>query len=525
MEFDYVIVGGGSSGCVMAGRLSKDTSCRVALLEAGVRDTSPLVHVPAGIIGTVPTHYLNWAFETVPQTNLNGRRGYQPRGRVMGGSSAINAMIYTRGHPSDYDEWNCPGWSWEDVLPWFKYAESNERGADEFHGVGGPLNVADLRTPNPVANLFVQAAIAAGYRDCRDFNAADQEGVGLYQVTQKNGQRMSAAKAYVTPYLNRANLSVMTQARTTRILFEGKKAVGVEFIRGGRIQRVLAKREVIVSAGAFQSPQLLLLSGIGPGKDLHRHGIPLVHDSPEVGRNLQDHLDHVLLHASPSPELVSLSLGGAVRIAGSLLKYLRFRRGLLTTNYAEAGGFIKSDTAQAKPDLQLHFTVAYVDDHSRRLHYGPGMSLHVCLLRPQSRGTVTLESVDPLAPPRIDPNYLSAPEDMNALVRGFHIARRIMDNPIFDPVRGRNLFPLASLSDDAIRADIRNRADTIYHPVGTCRMGADRESVVDPYLRVRGVSGLRVVDASIMPNLIGGNTNAPSVMIGERAADYIRSGK
>ena len=522
MEVDYVIVGGGSSGCVVAGRLSEDATCKVALIEAGGSDSSPCIHVPAGLIGTVPTHYLNWAFATVPQVNLNGRCGYQPRGRVLGGSSSINAMIYTRGHPSDYDEWNCPGWTWQDVLPWFKHAENNERGADDFHGSGGPLNVADLRSPNRVADLFVQAAVAAGFRSTKDFNDAEQEGVGFYQVTQKDGQRWSAAKAYLTPHLNRANLNVLTRAHATRILFEGKRAVGVEFHRAGQLEQIRVRREVIVSAGAFKSPQLLLLSGIGPAAQLQHKGIAVVHDSPQVGHNLQDHLDHVLLHASSSRDLVSISLGGIARITGSLIDYLRFGRGLMTTNYAEAGGFIKSDAALAKPDLQLHFTVAYVDDHSRRLHYGPGMSLHVCQLRPQSRGTVTLESLDPFASPRIDPNFLSASEDMDTLVKGFHIARRIMDSTILDPVRGKNLYPLKDHSIETIRADIRNRADTIYHPVGTCRMGIDKEAVVDPHLRVHGISGLRVVDASIMPNLIGGNTNAPSVMIGERAADFIR---
>ncbi|MFA7270401.1 MAG: GMC family oxidoreductase N-terminal domain-containing protein [Sterolibacterium sp.] len=525
MEFDYVVVGGGSSGCVVAGRLSEDPACRVALLEAGGNDTSPFIHVPAGMIATVPTHYLNWALATVPQANLNGRCGYQPRGRVLGGSSSINAMIYTRGHSADYDAWNCPGWGWQDVLPWFKHAENNERGADEFHGVGGPLNVADLKSPNPVARLFVQAAVAEGFHACRDFNAAGQEGVGFYQVTQKDGQRMSAAKAYLTRHLGRPNLAVLTRARASRILFEGRRAVGVEFHRAGRVERMRARREIIVSAGAFHSPQLLLLSGIGSAAELQRFGIAVVHDLPEVGRNLQDHLDLVLLHASPSPDLVALSLGGAVRTACALAEYWRFRRGQLTTNYAEAGGFIKSDAAQAIPDLQLHFTVAFVDDHSRRLHYGAGMSLHVCQLRPHSRGTVTLESIDPFASPRIDPNYLSVPADMEALVKGFHIARRIMDNPILDAVRGRNLYPLDEPSDENVRADIRRRADTIYHPVGTCRMGSDKTAVVDPVLRVRGVLGLRVADASIMPNLIGGNTNAPCVMIGERAADFIRSGQ
>ncbi len=528
--FDYIIVGGGSSGCVLAGLLSADPLCTVALLEAGGTDRSPFIHVPAGIIGTVPTSYLNWAFSTTPQPQLNGRCGYQPRGRVLGGSSSINAMIYTRGHPSDYDNWDCPGWRWADVLPWFKRCEHNERGADAYHGIDGPLNVADLRSANPVAAAFVRAARAAGHAANSDFNGANQEGVGFYQVTQRDGRRMSAAKAYLTPHLGRPNLAVITQARAHRVLFEGRRAAGVQFQRGawlagsrGKPQVLRARREVILCAGAFQSPQLLLLSGVGPAAELRSHGIEVVQEAPDVGRNLQDHLDHVLLHASPSRELIALSLGGALRLLRAVRPYRRSGRGLLTTNYAEAGGFVRSDAAQTIPDLQLHFTVAYVDDHSRRLHYGAGMSLHVCLLRPASRGMVTLANANPLTPPRIDPAYLSAPQDLDTLVKGFRIARRIMDNSALAAARGRNLYPIDAGDEAAIRADIRARADTIYHPVGTCRMGTDATAVLDLQLRVRGVEALRVIDASIMPRLIGGNTNAPCIMLAAKAADLIRS--
>ncbi|MBI4998963.1 MAG: GMC family oxidoreductase N-terminal domain-containing protein, partial [Rhodocyclales bacterium] len=442
------------------------------------------------------------------------------RGRVLGGSSAINAMIYTRGVPQDYDGWEVPGWSWREVLPYFKRAENNERGADDWHGVGGPLNVADLRSPNPVARRFVEAAQACGYPRNDDFNGAMQEGIGFYQVTQKDGRRCSAARAYLH---GQDNLAVVTDAQATRVLFEGRRAVGVEFQRDGRRAVVRARREVVVSAGAFQSPQLLMLSGIGPGAALHSLGISVRHDSPQVGRNLQDHLDYVALYASRSLDLIGISLGGALKVAGEAVRYLATRRGMLTTNYAEAGGFLKTDPALALPDIQMHFVIGLVDDHARKWRFGHGMSLHVCQLRPASRGEVTLASADPLARPRIDPRFLSAPGDLAALVKGVRIARRIMAGDALAPVREAELQAPRDDSDAALAEAIRARADTIYHPAGTCRMGIDAASVVDAELCVRGVAGLRVADASIMPRLIAGNTNAPWVMIGEKAASLIRS--
>ncbi len=519
-EFDYVVVGAGSAGCAVAGRLAEDKGVTVALLEAGPRDWSPFVHVPAGVIATVPTHHCNWAFKTEPQAALDGRRGYQPRGRVLGGSSAINAMIYTRGVPQDYDAWAVPGWSWDEVLPYFKRAEHNERGADDWHGVGGPLNVADLRSPNRVPQMFVDAALACGYPRNDDFNGSTQEGVGFYQVTQKDGRRWSAARAYLH---GQGNLAVLTDAHATRVLFEGNRATGVEIRRGGGRQVLRARREVILSAGAFQSPQLLMLSGIGPAATLRSLGIPVLRDCPAVGQNLQDHVDYVALYGSRSRDLVGISLGGAAKVAGEAVRYLATRNGMLSTNYAEAGGFLKTDPGLSQPDIQLHFVIGLVDDHARNWRLGHGMSLHVCPLRPASRGEVTLASADPLARPRIDPRFLSAPGDMATLLKGVRIARRIMAGAALAPVRDAEINAPRDDGDDALADAIRARADTIYHPVGTCRMGTDGASVVDPELRVRGVAGLRIADASIMPRLIAGNTSAPCVMIGEKAADLIRS--
>ena len=518
-EFDYVVVGGGSAGCAVAGRLAEDDGVTVALLEAGPRDWSPAVHIPAGVVATVPTHHCNWAFKTEPQAAFGGRRGYQPRGRVLGGSSAINAMIYTRGVPQDYDDWQVPGWSWADVLPWFKRAENNHRIADERHGVGGPLDVADLRSPNPVSHMFIEAALACGFPRNDDFNGPSQEGVGFYQVTQKDGRRRSAASAYLR---SQPNLAVFTDAHATRVLFEGSRAAGIEFRRIGHRQIVRARREIVLSAGAFQSPQLLMLSGIGPAAALQPLGIPVLHDCPEVGQNLQDHLDYVALYASRSRDLVGISPGGALKIAGEAVRYLATHKGMLSTNYAEAGGFLKTDPALELPDIQLHFVIGLVDDHARKWRFGHGMSLHVCQLRPASRGEVTLRSADPLASPRIDPRFLSAPEDLPTLVKGVRIARRIMAGAALAPVRDGEIKAPRDDSDEALAEAIRARADTIYHPVGTCRMGTDSASVVDAELRVRGVTGLRVADASIMPRLIGGNTSAACMMIGERAADLLR---
>lgn len=522
--YDYIIIGGGSAGCVLANRLSADPAIKVCLLEAGRPDKSLFIHIPAGTAVILPTRYNNWAFETEPQPGLGGRRGYVPRGKTLGGSSSINAMIYMRGHRSDYDHWAAlgnEGWSYADVLPYFKRSEHNERGADDYHGVGGPLNVADLRSPHAASHAFVEAGAQAGFLRTPDFNGAQQEGVGLYQVTQKNGERCSAAKAYLMPVLHRPNLTVITQAHATRILFQGKRAVGVIYHKGGKSHELQVGREVLLSAGALQSPQLLMLSGVGPRDELNRHGIPVVHELPGVGHNLHDHIDYVMCFRSVSKELVGFSLAGGVRLLRAIGEYRRQRTGLLTTNYAEAGGFLKTHESLEAPDVQLHFVVGIVDDHSRKMHLGHGYSCHVCVLRPNSRGRLRLHSADPLSAPSIDPNFFGDEEDLEVMVRGYKLMREIMNAPALAGYRGKDIYTANARSDEEIRQAVRARADTVYHPVGTCRMGSDPMAVVDHQLRVHGLTGVRVVDASIMPTVIGGNTNAPVIMIGEKAADMI----
>jgi choline dehydrogenase-like flavoprotein len=524
---DYVIVGGGSAGCVLAARLSEDPQVQVALLEAGPPDTSVLIHCPAGLALLAKNGQANWGFETVPQGGLNGRRGYQPRGKVLGGSSSVNAMIYARGHRADYDRWAAEGnagWSFDDVLPYFKKAEHNERGADAFHGADGPLNVMDLRSPNRFASVFVEAAKQAGFPENRDFNGPEQEGVGLYQVTHKNGERHSAAKAYLTPNLHRPNLHVVTGAHAKRVILEGRRAVAVSYRQDGRDLELRAGREVLLSAGALLSPQLLMLSGIGPAEQLREHGLAVAHHLPGVGQNLHDHVDVVQVVDAPHlTDLFGLSLPGLVNAVRGIVEWRNHRSGMLTTNFAEAGGFIRSAPDEPLPDLQLHFVIGKLVNHGRKTVLGHGYSCHVCLLRPTSRGALTLASADPMAPPRIDPNFLADRDDVQRLVRGFKLMRNILGQPALAGLRGRELASSAKARDDAsIESFIRDHADTIYHPVGTCRMGSGAMDVVDAQLRVRGIEALRVVDASVMPSIVGGNTNAPVIMIGEKAADLIR---
>jgi len=525
--FDFVVVGGGSGGCAVAGRLSEDLKTSVALLEAGGTGDNWVVTTPGALALMVPSKLNNWAFDTVPQAGLQGRIGYQPRGKGLGGSSAINAMVYIRGHRSDYDQWASlgnAGWSYADVLPYFKRSEDNADFDGEYHGKGGPLAVNKLRTDNPVQQTFLQAAREAQFRIREDFNAEDHEGLGVYQVTQRNGERWSAARAYVHPHMaTRANLRVETHAQTTRILLEGKRAVGVEYRQGEATRQMRARREVILSSGAFQTPQLLLLSGVGDSAALARHGIATTHHLPGVGQNLQDHPDFIFAYRSNSPYFTGMSFRGIAHQLRAIMQYRRERRGPMTSNFAECGGFLKTSPDLDIPDIQLHFGMAIVDDHGRKRRWGRGFSCHVCLLRPKSRGSVALSSADPVAAPAIDPNFLGHVDDLEAMVAGYKTTRRLMETPALRALQKKEMFTADIETDDDIRALLRARVDTVYHPVGTARMGTDPLAVVDPKLRVHGLEGLRIVDASVMPTLIGGNTNAPTIMIGEKAADMIKA--
>lgn len=523
-EFDYLVVGGGSAGCVLAARLSEDPRNSVCLLEAGGPDTSPLVHAPFGIAAMVPTRHNNWAFHTVPQPGLNGRRGYQPRGRTLGGSSSINAMVYIRGHASDYDDWaaaGCAGWSWEDVLPVFKAGEDNARGADAYHGTGGPLHVSDQVSHSGANEAFLAAAAQAGVHANPDFNGATQDGAGLYQVTIRKGRRWSAARAYLDPARPRRNLTILTDARVVRLEVKGEECLGVEVAVRGRRETLRARKETVLSAGAFGSPQLLLLSGIGAEDALAPHGIPVRHALPGVGRNLHDHIDYTLSYESPMKDLVGLSPQGLARVIGAIGEYRAKGTGLITTNLAESGAFIRTQAGLSRPDAQLHFVIAIVEDHGRRRQFRLGLSCHVCVLRPKSRGSVALASADPLAPPRIDPAFLAEDEDVAALARAVRMTSDILERTPLEHYRGRNRTGEAWKRESDLEPLLRAQADTVYHPVGSCRMGTDELAVVDPQLRVRGLARLRVADASVMPSVVGGNTNAPTLMIGERAAQFI----
>ena len=516
--YDYVIVGAGSAGCVLAGRLSEDPDVRVLLLEAGGPNSRAEIHIPAAFSKLFQGD-LDWNYRTVPQAAASGRDLYWPRGKVLGGSSSINAMIYIRGHAADYDGWaadGCAGWGYADVLPYFKRSEDNARGAGPYHGAGGPLRVEDPRQPSPISDAFVEASEALGLGHTPDFNGAQQEGAGLYQLTQRRGRRESAADAFLKPARRRRNLTVWTGALAHRIVVERGRAVGVEVARNGAVQTVRAEREVLVCGGAVNSPQLLMLSGIGPAPALRAHGIQVVADRAEVGENLQDHLIVGLRWRLREP----VSLVNAERL-GSIARYLLFRSGQLTSNIAEAGLFAHTRAGQAAPDLQFHVAPALFENHGLVPPTEHGFSLGPTLVGTQSRGRVTLTRADPETHPAIDPQALSDPADLETLVRGVELAREIVEAGPFRRWRGEAVAPLAT-DRAGIERYVRDTCETLYHPVGTCRMGADADAVVDLDLRVRGVDGLRVVDASVMPTIPNGNTNAPTLMIAERAADRIR---
>ncbi len=530
---DYLIVGGGSAGCVLANRLSAEGRFQVVLLEAGPDDTNPLIHVPMGVVPLVRGWFANWKFWSTPQAALGNRPTYQPRGKVLGGCSSINAMVCTRGHRWDYDHWaslGCEGWSYDEVLPYFRKSETYAAPLQEadrpFHGTEGPLQVMAPRGLNPIARAFIAAAQQAGHRHNDDFNGAEQEGVGSFKVFQKDGRRYSNAQAYLTPDVRaRPNLQILTGAQATQVLIEGGAAVGVRLRRNGREQEIRAAREVILSAGAFQSPQLLMLSGIGPRAELERHGIAVQVDLPGVGENLQDHLEVIIETHARDRSGISLHPTSLLRGVINLFKYLFGRRGEFASNVVEAGGFFKSRAEEPIPDIQWHFAPVPNVQHGFRLlpmlqRYGYIAYLYD--LRPASRGRVGLNSADPLAPPRIDPQYLTQPRDWRRLIDGIRRTREVLAQPAFAPHRGVELAPGPQVqSDEQLRAWIASAAETTYHPVGTCKMGTDAMAVVDPQLRVYGVHQLRVVDASVMPTLNGSNTNAPTTMIAEKAADLI----
>jgi choline dehydrogenase-like flavoprotein len=520
-QFDVIVIGGGSAGSAVAGRLAEDPRRSVCLIEAGGRNDNMLIKTP-GFMPFIRTA-ANWMFETVPQPGLGGRTGYQPRGRGLGGSSAINAMVYIRGNHYDYDRWaelGCTGWSHAEVLPYFKRSEGNERGGDQWHGGEGPLNVMDQRWPNPGSRAFVASAAALQLPTNGDFNGAAQDGFGLYQVTQKGGERWSAARAYLSP---KPNLAVRTGGLVERIVIEDGRANGVAVRFGGKRQVLRARGGVVLSAGAFGSPQVLMLSGVGPGAHLAEHGIPVVQDRAAVGSDLQDHIDYVSGFETASKDFIGSSLAGTFRMAMAIVEHRLKRTGIMTTCYAESGGFWRSRPDLPAPDIQYHFVPAILEDHGRTKVKGHGFSIHACVLRPESRGTVRLASSDPAAAPAIDPNFLDDPRDIAALRAGVRLSHRIAEAPPLSGYAPKDRHPVDLADDAALDELIRARSDTVYHPVGTCRMGGDAASVVDPTLKARGLDGLWIADASVMPRLVSGNTNAPSIMIGERAADFVKA--
>jgi choline dehydrogenase len=527
-SFDYIVTGAGSAGCVVAARLSESGRHRVLLLEAGGKDRNPWIHIPMGFSRVYANPRVNWMYESEPEAQLNGRSLYQPRGKVLGGTSSINGMVYMRGNAADYDEWRqrgCTGWDWDSVLPYFKKAEHQERGANEFHGVGGPLHVSDQPQRSELADRLVEAAVQAGLPVIEDFNDGRQEGAGYFQSTTGKRRRWSTATAYLRPARNRKNLVVRPNALATRVLIEDGRATGIAFVSKGAEFTARAKAEVIVCGGVFNSPQLLQLSGIGPGALLHEMGIPVVHELPAVGRHLQDHFYVRLAFRCTRPITMNEFANSLPRQAMALARYVLFRTGPLAANGVTCGAFARSDPRFERPDLQFNFTpwsYASRDARGAVAHPFPGFSLSAVHLRPDSRGSVTLKSPDPLAPPAIRFNFLETQSDLQAMIAGIRLGRKFTQQPALAPYVAEELLPGPAVKTDAdFEANIRLNALSNLHPVGTCRMGPEGDTVVDPRLRVHGLGGLRVVDAAVMPSVPAGNTNAPTIMIGEKAADMI----
>lgn len=521
--YDYIVIGAGSAGCVVASRLTEDPNTTVLLLEAGGPDDSENIHVPVFFGRLFKTEY-DWSYYTEPQHHLHNRRLYWPRAKVLGGCSSHNAMIYNRGHRYTYDRWaedGSEGWGYTDLLPYFKKSENQERGASLYHGVDGPLNVADLRDVNPLSSAFVEACVELGFKQNNDFNGLEQEGFGYYQVTQKNGERCSAATAFLTPALGRPNLTIKTSVLASRLLFEGTRVTGVAYFQNGDQREARVAKEVILCGGAVNSPQLLLLSGVGPAEHLAALDIPVAVDLPGVGCNLQDHLAVLINYECTEPITLANAKSAAAR-----LEYKHFRKGPLSSNIVEAGGYLTTNPALSLPDLQLFLAPVWLIEHGFVQPPGHGFAFQPTVVLHASTGSIRLRSSDPRHHPLIQPNYLESETDLKTLVTGVKFARYLAATKAFAPFTGNEFEPGSHVrTDDDIREFIRDRAESLYHPVGTCKMGVDRMAVVDPQLRVHGTQGLRVADASIMPLLPNGNTNAPCIMIGEKAADLIKADK